>query len=146
VELVGNKETTIAVLPFQIIGVKNDMSPVIKGFTEDLIINFSKFVGLSVISQYSTLGISDISDTESIAQLGADYIITGSFRPSNDGYRIGVQLIRTRDNRVVFAGNHIETLETLLNAEDTITQQMVSVLQQQIEHDLLSYSYKKRIF
>lgn len=145
-ELVGNKEATIAVLPFQIIGVKDDMSPIIKGFTEDLIINFSKFIGLSVISQYSTLGISDISDTESIAQLGADYIITGSFRPSNDGYRIGVQLIRTRDNRVVFAGNHIETLETLLNAEDTITQQMVSVLQQQIEHDLLSYSYKKESF
>ncbi|MFD2098712.1 tetratricopeptide repeat protein [Flagellimonas iocasae] len=143
VELVGNKETTIAVLPFQFIGVENALSPIIKGFTEDLIINFSKFVGLSVISQYSTLAISDISDTQSIEKLGADYIITGSFRPLGDGYRIGVQLIRTRDNRVVFAGNHNENLETILNAEDTITQQMVSVLQQQIEHDLLSYSYKK---
>lgn len=145
-ELVGNKETTIAVLPFQIIGVKKDMSPVINGFTEDLIINFSKFVGLSVISQYSTMGISDISDTESITKLGADYIITGSFRPSGDGYRIGVQLVRTRDKKVVFAGNHYENLETILNAEDTITQQMVSVLQQQIAHDLLSYSYKKESF
>ncbi len=124
-------------------GAETAMSPVIKGFTEDLIINFSKFIGLSVISQYSTLGISDISDTESIDKLGADYLITGSFRPSGNGYKIGVQLIRTRDNKVVFAGNHNETLETILNAEDTITQQMVSVLQQQIDHDLLSYSYKK---
>ncbi len=119
------------------------MSPIIKGFTEDLIINFSKFNGLSVISQYSTLGISDISDTESISKLGADYLITGSFRPLEKGYRIGVQLIRNKDNRVVFAGNHDEALETVLNAQDTITQQMVNVLQQQIEHDLLSYSYKK---
>ncbi|MER3373676.1 MAG: hypothetical protein RIM83_03480 [Allomuricauda sp.] len=142
-ELVGNKETTIAVLPFQIIGAENSMSPIIKGFTEDLIINFSKFIGLSVISQYSTLGISDIADTESIGKLGADYIITGSFRPISEGYRIGVQLIRTKDNRVVFAGNHDEAMETILNAQDTITQQMVNVLQQQIEHDLLSYSYKK---
>ncbi|WP_067029639.1 tetratricopeptide repeat protein [Allomuricauda sp. CP2A] len=142
-ELVGNKETTIAVLPFQIIGAENSMSPIIKGFTEDLIINFSKFIGLSVISQYSTLGISDIADTESIGKLGADYIITGSFRPITEGYRIGIQLIRTKDNRVVFAGNHDEAMETILNAQDTITQQMVNVLQQQIEHDLLSYSYKK---
>lgn len=142
-ELVGNKETTIAVLPFQIIGAEDSMSPIIKGFTEDLIINFSKFIGLSVISQYSTLGISDIADTESIEKLGADYIITGSFRPISEGYRIGVQLIRTKDNRVVFAGNHDEAMETILNAQDTITQQMVNVLQQQIEHDLLSYSYKK---
>lgn len=119
------------------------MSPIIKGFTEDLIINFSKFIGLSVISQYSTLGISDIADTEAIDKLGADYIITGSFRAIFEGYRIGVQLIRTKDNRVVFAGNHDEALETILNAQDTITQQMVNVLQQQIEHDLLSYSYKK---
>lgn len=119
------------------------MSPIIKGFTEDLIVNFSKFIGLSVISQYSTLGISDISDTESIAKLGADYIITGSFRVIDKGYRIGIQLIKTIDNRVVFAGNHDESLETLLNAQDTIIQQMVNVLQQQIEHDILSYSYKK---
>jgi len=138
VELVGNKETTIAVLPFQIIGQEHSMSPIIKGFTEDLIINFSKFIGLSVISQYSTLDISDISDTESITKLGADYIITGSFRPISEGYRIGVQLIRTKDNRIVFAGNHDEAMETILNAQDTITQQMVNVLQQQIEHDLLS--------
>jgi TolB-like protein len=143
VELVGNKETTIAVLPFQVIGAESFMSPVMKGLAEDLIINFSKFNGLSVISQYSTLGISDISDTESISKLGADYLITGSFRPIEKGYRIGVQLIRTKDNRVVFAGNHDEASETVLNAQDTITQQMVSVLQQQIEHDLLSYSYKK---
>nr|WP_242528041.1 hypothetical protein [Muricauda sp. CAU 1633] len=141
--MVGNKETTIAVLPFQIIGAENAMNPIIKGFTEDLIINFSKFIGLSVISQYSTLGISDISDTKSITKLGADYIITGSFRAIGEGYRIGVHLIRTKDNRIVFAGNHDEAMETILNAQDTITQQMVSVLQQQIDHDLLSYSYKK---
>ncbi|MEZ4811052.1 MAG: hypothetical protein R2819_11895 [Allomuricauda sp.] len=115
----------------------------ILGFTEDLIINFSKFVGLSVISQYSTLGISSVADTGAISQLGADYIITGSFRPMEGGFRIGIQLIRTRDKKVVFAGNHDETLETILNGQDAITQQMVSVLQQQIDHDLLSYSYKK---
>ena len=142
-ELVGNRETTIAVLPFQILGNIDNLSPVIIGFTEDLIVNFSKFFGLSVISQYSTLGITDLSDTDSISRLGADYLITGSFRPDGEGYRVAIQLIRQRDNKVVFAGNHDESLDSILNARDTITQQMVSVLQQQIEHDILSHSYKK---
>ncbi|WP_420601343.1 tetratricopeptide repeat protein [Flagellimonas sp.] len=142
-ELVSNKETTVAVLPFQILGEADKLSPVILGFTEDLIVNFSKFIGLSVISQYSSLGISSISDTSSISQLGTDYIITGSFRSLEKGFRIGIKLIRTRDNKVVFAGNHDENLETILHTQDTVTQQIVNVLQQQINHDLLSYSYKK---
>jgi len=143
VELVGHKETTIAVLPFRFLGDAQHMNPIINGFTEDLIINFSKFIGLSVISQYSTQHLTDDRDKNVISQLGADYIITGTFRPLGDHYRIGVQLIRTRDDTVVFAGNHDETSESLLHTQDAITQQMVSVLQRQIDHDLLSYSYQK---
>ncbi|WP_425237280.1 hypothetical protein [Ulvibacterium sp.] len=142
-ELIGHKETTIAVLPFRFLGDTMRMNPIIKGFTEDLIINFSKFIGLSVISQYSTQYIADAADTGAISRLGADYIITGTFRALGDNFRIGVQLIRTRDDKVVFAGNHDETLEAILSTQDAITQQMVSVLQRQIDHDLLSYSYKK---
>lgn len=142
-ELIQNRETTLAVLPFQIIGATENISPIIKGFTEDLIINFSKFIGLSVISQYSSIGIRDIYDLENISKLGADYYITGSFRPTPKGFRISVQLVRSKDNKIVFAGNHDETMDSILNTQDAITQQMVSVLQHQIEYDLLSYSYKK---
>lgn len=145
-ELIGNKESTtsVAVLPFQMLGEVAGLSPIILGFTEDLIVNFSKFIGLSVISQYSSLGITNASDTSAISQLGADYIITGSFRPLGENhFRIGVKLVRTRDNRIVFAGNHDESLETMLNTQNTVTEQIVNVLQQQINHDLLSYSYRK---
>lgn len=142
-ELVSNKEITVAVLPFQILGDAGNLSPVIIGFTEDLIVNFSKFIGLSVISQYSTQNIADASDHTIVSLLGADYVVTGSFRSIGEHFRIGIQLIRTRDNTVVFAGNHDETLESILSTQDVITQQIVSVLQQQIDHDLLSYSYKK---
>lgn len=145
-ELISNKEstTTVAVLPFQILGEAQNLSPIILGFTEDLIVNFSKFIGLSVISQYSSLGITNSSDTSSISRLGTDYIITGSFRSlERESFRIAIKLIRTRDNKVVFAGNHDETLESILNTQDTVTEQIVNVLQQQINHDLLSYSYRK---
>ncbi len=142
-EPIDNKGTVIAVLPFQIHGGTKTISPLIGGFTEDLTLNFSKFIGLSVISQYSTMGIKDLSDRNSIAQLGADYLICGSFRPLDAGFRIGVQLIRDRDSKVIFAGNHDQTLDTILNAQDSIVQQIVNVLKGKIDHDLLSYSYKK---
>jgi TolB-like protein len=138
-----NKEITIAVLPFKILTEDESLSPVINGFTEDLIVNFSKFIGLSVISQYSTQHIRDISEKEVIKLLGADYLITGSFRAYSGGVRIGVQLVRFSDGKVVFAGNHDETIKSILESEDIITRQIVSVLQQQIDYDLLSYSYRK---
>jgi len=143
VEPIDNKGTVIAVLPFQIHGGTKKISPIIGGFTEDLTLSFSKFIGLSVISQYSTLAIKDLSDRNSIAQLGADYLVCGSFRPMESGFRIGVQLIRDRDSKVIFAGNHDRTLDTILNAQDSIVQQIVNVLKGKIDHDLLSFSYKK---
>ena len=72
-KVLTKKEIRIAVLPFKVFTEDENLSPVIFGFTEDLIINFSKFVGLSVISQFSTQNIKDISDNDSIAELNADY-------------------------------------------------------------------------
>lgn len=124
-------------------GGHNKISPAIGGFNEDLILNLSKFIGLSVISQYSTMGIKDLSDRESIAHLGADYLICGSFRPLDSGFRISVQLIRERDSKVIFAGIHDQGLENILTVQDSIVVQIVNVLKGKIDHDLLSYSYKK---
>lgn len=138
-----NRDITIAVLPFKIFTQDKSLSPVINGFTEDLIVNFSKFIGLSVISQYSTQHIQDLSERDLIGMLGADYLITGSFRTHSEGIRIGVQLVRFSDRKVVFAGSHDETNHSILESQDIIIQQIVSVLQQQIDYDLLSYSYRK---
>ena len=142
-EPIDNKGTVIAVLPFQIHGGREKLSPAIGGFTEDLILNLSKFIGLSVLSQYSTMGIKDLSDRESIAHLGADYLICGSFRAFEPGFRISVQLIRERDSKVIFAGKHDQGMENVLKALDSIVEQIVNVLKGKIDHDLLSYSYKK---
>lgn len=139
----ANKEITIAVLPFKILISDKDLDLILGSFAEDLIINFSKFNGLSVISQYSTRHIQDISQDEMIDMLGADYLITGTFRPNGEGVRLSVQLLRYSDGKVVFAGNHDESRDRILGSQDAIVQQIVSVLQHQIDYDLLSYSYKK---
>ncbi|WP_370477793.1 tetratricopeptide repeat protein [Tamlana flava] len=141
--LAKTKNITIAVLPFQVISDEARIKNLFRGFTEDLINNFSKFIGLSVISHISTFHIKDISEKDKINQLRADFLITGSVRHLNETLRISIQLIKTEDKSVIFAGQHNETLNSLLEFQDSIINQIVSVLQEKINVNLLSHSYKK---
>lgn len=139
-----NQEITIAILPFQFLNERETLHPILHAFAEDLSIAFSKFIGLSVISHYSTSHIQDISDRKAIRTLAAQYLITGSFRLQGTSIRIGIHLIRTSNFTVAFSDQHEESLEAILETHDKIVQQVVSVLQQQLDYDLLSYSFKKK--
>lgn len=139
-----NKNITIAVLPFQVYTDKDRIKNLFFGFTEDLITNFSKFIGLSVISSFSTQRIIDLTNKNEIDKLGADFLIFGSVRHLKNVLRISIQLIKSDDNSLIFAGQHDETLDSLLEAQDGIVQQIVSVLQEKINYNLLSHSYKKK--
>ena len=138
-----NKNISIAVLPFQVASIDERIKTLFVGFTEDLITNFSKFIGLSVISSFSTQRISDTTNQSEIEKLGADYLIFGSVRHLNESLRISIQLIKSEDFSLVFAGQHDETLDNILEAQDSIVLQIVSVLQEKINYNLLSHSYKK---
>lgn len=140
-----NKGVTIAILPFTIISSDERLKTLYLGFVEDLTINFSKFIGLSVISKFSTSHIKDASNYKEIKKLNADFIITGSIRVGNEKSRISIQLINTQDNSIVFAENLDELIENILDTQDKIIQQIVNVLQQEINYNLLSYSYEKNL-
>lgn len=135
---------TIAVLPFQTITEEDRIKNLFIGFTEDLITNFSKFVGLSVISSLSTNQIKEISDQSEIDKLLADYLILGNVRHLNDVLRISIQLVKAEDKSLVFGDQYNETLDSLLEAQDSIVQKVVSLLQEKINYNLLSHSYKKK--
>lgn len=139
----ATREITIAILPFQLLNERETLHPILHAFAEDLSITLSKFIGLSVISHYSTTHIRDISDREMIRDLGAQYLVTGSFRLQGAAIRIGVHLIRTSNFTVVFSDQHEEQLESIPETQDRIVQQVVSVLQQQVDYDLLSFSFRK---
>ena len=140
---IRDKNISLVILPFTVSGKNERLHNLFVGFTEDLIVNFSKFVGLAVVSQYSTSHIRSISDINEIEKLNADFLIVGSVREIKEGLRISIQLIKWEDKSVVFAGQHDETIESILEAQDKMIQQIVSVLQQRIDYNLLSYSYKK---
>ena len=138
------REIVLAILPFQTMGGGDDHRFLSMGFTEDLITGLSKFSGLSVISHHSTQHIKSLSDRELINQLRADYLVIGSFRAMKDHIRISIQLILGKDDTILFASQYNVKEESLINTEDTVIQQIVNVLQQQIDYNLLSYSYKQK--
>jgi len=139
----SHKNITIAVLPFQVQSEEQRIAQLFYGFTEDLITNFSKFVGLSVIASYSTNRIKDISDQDELKMLGADFLVFGSVRPLLHDLRISLQLVKAEDQALVFASHYDEPLDHLLETQDQMIQQIVSVLEEQINFNLLSHSYKK---
>lgn len=130
-------------MPFEVHTDIDRIANLFVGFTEDLITNFSKFIGLSVISSYSTHQIRDIYNANEIDQLTADYLIYGSVRHHNDILRISIQLVKAQDKSLVFGDRHDQTMDALLEAQDSIIQQIVSILQEKINYNLLSHSYKK---
>lgn len=138
-----DKNITIAVIPFKTNTDEERVKNLFIGFVEDLITNFSKFIGLSVISSFSTNQITDISDQLQISKLLIDYLVLGNVRQLNNGIRVSIQLVKTEDNNLVFANQYNITLDTLLETQDSIVQQIVSVLQEKINHNILSHSYKK---
>jgi TolB-like protein/Tfp pilus assembly protein PilF len=138
-----HKNITLAILPFKVLTEDDRIINLFYGFTEDLITNFSKFIGLSVISSFSTLQIKDISDQSAIDKLGAHYLIYGSVRHFNEELKISIQLVNSKDQTLVFANQYSETVDSLLHAQDTVIHQIVSILEEKINYNLLSHSYKK---
>ncbi|MBT6328200.1 MAG: hypothetical protein HOJ34_00325, partial [Kordiimonadaceae bacterium] len=138
-----NKNISVAVLPFEVFNQNQRLKTLIHGLTEDLITNLSKFVGLSVVSQFSTQQIKDLTNFDEIEKLGANFLVFGSIRNIADKLRITIQLIKANDRSVIYSGQHNITVAEIFDTQDQLIQKIVSTLQKEIDYNLLSYSYKK---
>jgi TolB-like protein len=98
-----NKNISVAVLPFEVFNQNQRLKTLIHGLTEDLITNLSKFVGLSVVSQFSTQQIKDLTNFDEIEKLGANFLVFGSIRNIADKLRITIQLIKSNDRSVIYS-------------------------------------------
>ena len=136
-------ETNLAILPFRELSGDESMHLLMQGFTEDLVINLSRFAGLSLISLESTSDMKGLEALDDIAALGADYTLGGSYRSFRQQLRITIQLVRVRDGKIVFASDYVESVEAIFNMQDEALKQIVNAIQQNIGYDLLSSSYTK---
>lgn len=112
-----------------------------EAFTEDLHVNLSRFVGLSVIAPYTSKFLKDKAAPETIVALGCHYLISCESLPHKRVLRM--QLTRCSDWRLLQTWDQELSEWNLTEVQDELVQRIVFQLQQQIDRDLLSHSYHR---
>lgn len=136
-------DVTIAILPLKNLSADTSFKLLMEGFESELVINLSRFIGLSIIAPESIHRMSEDGEPDAIAKLGVNYTLSLSYRILKWELRIGLQLVRVKDAKIIFATTYSESVETMLDLQDDMVKQIVNSIQQQIDFDLLSFSYKK---
>jgi TolB-like protein len=132
----SNHHITLAVLPFEDLSSRKEPGIFCRSFSEDLITELSRFRQLSVVKL--PRGVLSGDPEKLLNTLTTHYFVEGTFRSDKEMVRINVQLYESDSRRLVW-GNRFEGELTELNEiQDNLLKSVVAVLQQQIDHDLLS--------
>lgn len=123
------QHTTVAVLPFNNIGVGSD-DYFSEGMTEEIISSLSKLSGLDVIARTSAFKFKDTTlDVTSIAdQLGAGTILGGTVRRAGDKARISIRLMDAETQRLLWTEDYTKDLSDVFTVQSDVAMQVASSL------------------
>jgi len=126
---------SIAVLPFDNLSGDAAKDYIPDGITEDIITALSRFHELFVIARNSTFTYKDkaVKVQQVAEELGVRYVLEGSYRQSNDGLRITVQLIDALSGTHVWAETYNRNASGTLAIQDEIVEAIVTALAVKIE-------------
>jgi TolB-like protein len=127
----SNKQTAIAILPFDNIQVDKGNEWLSSGFTQDVNSYISKINKLQVTDSYSTGKYKDSKKTNSeiAKELDVSYILRGSVRQLKNKLSITVELIDVISNRVVWSESYEEIIkDNILNIQQKVSQKIVQEL------------------
>lgn len=132
---------TIAVLPFENLTKEGDLHLFCEAFIVDLITELSRFHQFQIIAYKSSAHISTgvVEDPEPMKSLKADYIVSGTFHNSDAKMCITARLINCHNDILVWAERFEGRLENISAIRDDLLLKIVFSLQQQVDHDLLTY-------
>lgn len=96
---------TLAVLYFQIQGGFQEDQYFRDGVTEDIIIELARLPGLSVLSLATVRPFRDgiVSTQQAGRELGAGFVLDGTFRRDKKHLRLSVQLVQVATNHTIWA-------------------------------------------
>ena len=126
------KGPSIAVLPFDTFSETENIEYFADGLAEDITTALSRFPDLFVISRNSTFQYKGqpIDVREVGSNLGAEYVLEGSVRLTSGNLRVNAQLLNATDGSHLWAETFDRdfTAEDLFEIQDSITEQVVSVI------------------
>src|SRR5215813_210696 len=120
----------IAVLPLENTSHDSANEYFADGLTDELIRNLSIIEGLAVRSRTSSFGLKGKPRNirEAGQQLQADYILEGSVLRAGQQLRIDVQLVRVRDDFLIWSGKFDRELTDVFAIQDEISVGIVNNL------------------
>ena len=113
----------IAVLPFRNLDSSDRDDFFTDGVTEDLITNLSRFHALAVISRSSTFVYKnrELPFKQVGAELGAEYVVTGSILKSTTRLRLTVELSNCKTSVPVWRERYHREIDDIFDLQDEIT-------------------------
>jgi TolB-like protein/tetratricopeptide (TPR) repeat protein len=134
---------TLAVFPFEDLSLQKELGIFCRSFSSDLTTELCRFRQFHVISLPQKDPNEESFPTKQFESLETDYFIQGSFRCDKEMVRINIQLYNSNTRHMVW-GNRLEgKLTGLSEMQDNLLAAVVSVLQQQINKDLLAVIRKR---
>src|SRR5690554_4825936 len=125
-------DVTVAILAFRNLSADNSFKLLMEGFESELVISLSKFTGLSIIAPEYIVRISDSGEPDAMVKIGVNYTLSLSYRILKNELRIGLQLVRIKDAKIIFASTYTAPIEAIFDLQDDIVKQIVNSIQQQI--------------
>ena len=129
---IRNSEISLAIFPFENLNADKGMEVLCKSFHIDLVTELSRFQQFRIMP-FRTLQEGIMSD----------YSIKGSFRHQQGTLKINAQLVNNHNNHVSWAESFEGNKDSIFCLQEAILIQIVSTLQQQLNHDLLIHIRKK---
>lgn len=134
---------SLAIFPFEDLSLKNDLHIFCRSFSSDLATELSRFSQFQVINGYNPPASAGVPAVNIHNQFNTDYFIQGTFRCEKEMVRINVQLYNAQTQFLVLGKRLEGKLTELFEMQEHLLTEVVGVLQQQINHDLLSKIKKK---
>jgi adenylate cyclase len=113
----------------------------VDGLTDEIIRHLSTIEGLAVRSQTSSFAFKEASRNlgEVGKQLGVDYIVEGSVLRDGPRLRINAQLVRVRDDFMLWSGRFDRELTDIFAIQDEISRGVVNNLRLRLGHTRRRY-------
>jgi eukaryotic-like serine/threonine-protein kinase len=130
-------DRSIAVLPFVNTNGRADDEPFSDGLTDELISALSSVPGLQVAGRTSTFALKGRGLTvRAIADsLGVTTVLEGSVRRDGEQLKVTVQLVDTRDDRVLWSRTYDRAFRDVFAVQERLARDIVSALSVRLEQN-----------
>lgn len=129
-QMIPQRQTSIAVLPFTDLSSLKDQEILCDGMTAEIITKLSGLHGLKVMNTASVMRFKNTEkDVKDIGQeLDVSTILIGSVRKEEDDLRVDVQLVNVEDRFQIWGDTFEQKLSRIFDIQSTIAGKIVKVL------------------